>query len=309
MEIIMVKYVCGVAIPDEFNEIVFETPIISESPVKKIKTVSDPNGSISSIEYYKNNILDKKIIYRNSFVEQVLNYNDGKIYSKQFVNDGLINSEYFYKKTGELDYILEYEYLLNKISAINQTFGLIKRRAVFKYDFMDRISERIYYCNNKLLIDQHYFYDGMGRVSGYKDKNCELFVEKFTKDNKLHTYKITDKMDNEIIIINNFYGNDYIETKVSVNGVSTIVNDINYVDNIMTRKPTQSMDELDLIIAKLFSEKEQGNSLSTKRSGNEPEARLESNLVNIIEYKSKIRPLPIALRKRVLYQQSLESHG
>ena len=32
----MVKYVCGVAIPDEFNETVFETPIISESPVKKI---------------------------------------------------------------------------------------------------------------------------------------------------------------------------------------------------------------------------------------------------------------------------------
>ena len=147
----------------------------------------------------------------------------------------------------------------------------------------------------------------MDRISGYDDENYSLFVEKFTKDNKLHTYRITDKMKNEIVVTNNFYGDNYVESKVSVNGLNTVVKDINYVDNIMTKKPTQSMDDLDLIIAKLFNESE--TSVSTRRSASGLEERLDSNLVNIIEYKSKVRPLPIALRKRLLYQQSLESHG
>ena len=303
----MVKYVCGIPIPEEFKETEFPAANIEVKPVKRVETVYNPDGTILSVDYYSDGNIDKRVIYNDSSVSEIQRYKDGKISSKQIYKEDILNSEYVYKNTGELACFLEYEYKLNRISAINQTLGLNKRRVELKYDFMDRITGRKIYFDDKLALTQHYFYDAMDRISGYDDENYSLFVEKFTKDNKLHTYRITDKMKNEIVVTNNFYGDNYVESKVSVNGSNTVVKDINYVDNIMTKKPTQSMDDLDLIIAKLFNEPESAG--STKRTSSKLEDRLDSNLVNIIEYKTKVRPLPIALRKRVLYQQSLESHG
>ena len=115
-------------------------------------------------------------------------------------------------------------------------------------------------------------------------------------------------MKNEVIVTNNFEDKNYIDTEISVNGSKKNVKDTSYLENVIMKKPTKNMEELDLIIAKLY-DKEPEFSMLTKRPSAEPEERLESNLVNIIEYKTKSKPLPIALRKRALYQQYLELHG
>ncbi len=303
----MVKYICGIPIPEEFKETDFQTVNIEVKPVEHVETVYNPDGTILSVDYYNDEGLNKRVFYDEFSVIEIRYYREGKIDYKQLFKDDVLVSEYFYKKTGEVSSVLEYEYKLDRISGINQILCLSKRRIELKYDFMDRIIGRKVYFDDKIALTQHYVYDAMDRISGYDDENYSLFVEKFTKDNKLHTYRITDKMKNEIVITNNFYDNKYVESKVSVNGVDKVVKDINYVDNIMTKKPTQSMDDLDLIISKLFNDSEVTG--ATKRSSAGLEERLDSNLVNIIEYKTKVRPLPIALRKRLMYQQSLESHG
>lgn len=303
----MAEYVCGIHVPEEFKETEFIVTDINVKPVKRVETVYNSDGTILSVDYYEDEYLERKVFYEGSSVSEIRYYKEGKIDFKQVFRDDVLVSEYFYKASGEISFSLEYEYKLGKIFAVSQILGLNKRKVELKYDFLDRITGRNIYFDDKLVLTQHYFYDAMGRISAYDDENYSLLVEKFTKDNKLHRYRITDKMKHEIVITNNFDNGNYVDSKVSVNGLNTIVKDINYVDNIMTKKPTKSMDDLDLIISKLFNGQE--SSVSTKRSSSELEDRLDSNLVNIIEYKTKVRPLPIALRKRLMYQQFLKSHG
>ncbi len=304
----MVKYILGIPIPDNLKE-----PVVHNCSngivLNEIKPYRKEDGSIQKIDYYQAGEIVKRVIYSDSDVSEIQHFQDEKLKVKQLFDEGVLKSEYYYKPTGELNYYLVYEYKLDKISAIEQSIGLSKRRVEFKYDFMGRISERTIYSDKKSKIAQRYFYDAMDRINGYEDGSYQLFVEKFTQDNKLLTYKITDKIKNEIVINNKYIGNVYKETSISVNGEETIRKDINYVDNIMTKKPTNNIDDLDLIIAGLYNDKQQESSITTRRDSAELENRLDSNLVNIIEYKSKVRPLPIALRKRVMYQRSLESHG
>ena len=303
----MAKVFCGINIPEEADEFSF-TPI-HLAVFSSVETRKDTSGNIVEVDYYHLDNILKKVKYADGSVSEVIYFREGNLEKKQLYEEGRLNKEYVYKTNGEVLYLLEYEYNLNKLFSITQTFGLNSRKVEFGYDFMGRITERKIYSDDNPVLNQKYFFDALDRVSGYEDDYFSFMVGKFTQNNQLQTYRITDKMKNEVIVTNNFEDKNYIDTEISVNGSKKNVKDTSYLENIIMKKPTKNMEELDLIISKLYDNKEQEYSMATRRPSATSEERLESNLVNIIEYKTKSKPLPISLRKRALYQQYLESHG
>ena len=105
------------------------------------------------------------------------------------------------------------------------------------------------------------------------------------------SYTITDRINNVISVENHFADCGYICTTLVVNGHSTTVNDTSYVDNVMLKKPFATEDDLDIIISNLFT----GMNTATQRAG------CYSNAMDIINNNIENRALPIALRKRALY--------
>ena len=105
------------------------------------------------------------------------------------------------------------------------------------------------------------------------------------------SYTITDRINNVISVENHFADCGYICTTLVVNGHSTTVNDTSYVDNVMLKKPFATEDDLDIIISNLFT----GMDTATQRAG------CYSNTMDIINNNIENRALPIALRKRALY--------
>ena len=104
-------------------------------------------------------------------------------------------------------------------------------------------------------------------------------------------------MGNKIVVENLYSSSTYAETKISLNGHSTMIKDTSYVDNIMLKRPYANENDLDLIIANLFNEE---NVTPTKR-----EAYSEVNAMDVIDSNIQNRTLPISMRKRLLLERAI----
>ena len=300
----MAEQFCGITIPEDFKNILPSHSKPELHNMNEAEIIRDNDGNINRVNYYSNDGASKQVYYNGDYISEIRYFYDGILYKKQIYKDEKLVTEYFYKKTGELSYCLEYEYKLHKISALTRTYGFNKRRVELNYDQFDRISERTILVNNINFLTQYYSYDALDRIIGYRDDNYRVFVEQFTRNNELQTYKITDKMNNIVVVNNRFDENYYTETELTVNNKTIIVKNKNYVDNVMIKKPTQNMDDLDLILSNLYNQKQEFN--CTRRTSAKLDERLNSGVANLIEFKSNTKVLPLALRKRLLYQQSLK---
>ncbi len=299
----------GITIPEEFKRILPSEIECEQFGLNDTEVIRDSSGLITAVNYYKDEIISRQVLYEGNIISEIRDFCNGVLIKKRVFKEEILAAEYFYKKNGELMYLQEYEYQLDKISALTRICGLHKRRAEFKYDQLDRISLRTVFIDNKLCLSQHYIYDALNRIIGYEDDNYKVFVESFSSNNELRLYRITDKLNNEVIVKNRFSQEGYEDTELVINGTSKIVSNIQYVDNVMIKKPTENMDELDLIISKLFNQTTPQNLGSTQRAAATAEERLKSNLVNLIEYKSRVKVLPLALRKWLLYEQAVNASG
>ena len=105
-------------------------------------------------------------------------------------------------------------------------------------------------------------------------------------------------MNNEISVINHFNADGYKKTDISLNGHTISITDRSYVDNIMLKKPYTSEDDLDLIISKMLN----NNTSEFKTTRTKTDS-----LDDMINCSIQSRTLPISIRKRLLYNMSLNA--
>ena len=207
-----------------------------------------------------------------------------------------MTSKYFYSSSGCLSCSFEFKYnKKRKVESISKNRINLKVAAVYNYDDFDRIIKREVYKNSEKVMEQNYKYDILDRIVEYRDENQRIVVKKISKKNELISYVITDRMGNEIVIENFFSSTGYEYSTISLNGHSSQVKDISYVDNIMLKKPYTNEDDLDMIIANLLNNYEVK---STKRNSDS-----EIDSMDMIDSNIRLRTLPISMRKRLLLQQ------
>ncbi len=256
----------------------------------------DSLGQISSVKYLTpENEISKEIFYNFEQVCKIKYYRNGVLYSTEEYNNDTIVQKSIFLTSGILSHKYNYEYNKKK-----QIISICKKKqdteilVVYKYDDFDRVSSRKIYLNYEKILEQNYIYDILDRIIEYKDNNQRIVVKKMNNKNALLSYEITDKMNNNIFINNEIIECGYICTHISVNGHNSIVKDYSYVDNVMLKKPYTSEDDLDLIIANLFSKS------PSKIEKNKNLDKLSNDIIN---REIEIKVLPISIRKRVLYNQ------
>ncbi len=221
----------------------------------------DAKGYIVSVNYFSpDKELVKQVCYKEKEedISKINYYHDGCLTSTETYKDGLPTSKFIYKKNGHLACTFEYQY--NRKKQRTSVCKMCQDREIkieYKYDDFDRITKRTVSINKEYLLEQIYRYDILDRIVEYRDNNQRIVVNRINKNNKLLSYVITDKMNNDITIVNHFTCEDtYDYTEITVNGYSSTVRDKSYVDNVMLKKPYTSDEDLDLIIANLFREEE-----------------------------------------------------
>lgn len=292
-------------VPADLSAYYHVTNVINETSNSTDKFQSDliicrnSSGCVSSVKYLTpEKELSKEVFYNNGQISKINYYRNGYLYSTEGYKDGYVALKFVFLKTGYLSHKYEYEH--NKKG---QIISICKKSqnqeilAVYKYDDFERIFCRKIYLNNEEVLEQHYVYDILDRIIEYKDNNQHIVIKKISNKNELLSYVITDKMNNDIIIENNITERGYLCTNISVNGHCSVVKDSNYVDNVMLKKPYTSEDDLDLIIANLFCS---SSSTQTNRTGN-----TEINSGNLINQNIEARVLPISMRKRLLYNNTV----
>lgn len=282
----------------------YVTNVISENTISTNNFVSDviicrnSSGCISSVKYYTpDKELSKEVFYNFDHISKINYYKNGILYSTEGYKDDNLTLKFVFQKNGYLAHQYEYEH--NKKG---QIISICKKKdkqeflVVYKYDDFDRISCRKIYSNNEKFMEQFFIYDILDRIIEYKDNNQHIVVKKISKKNELLSYVITDKMNNNIEVENNITEQGYVDTNVCINGHSTVITDISYVDNVMLKKPYTNEDDIDLIIANLFGS---SNINNTKR-----ENVVNVNADKMIDKNIETRVLPISMRKRLLYSTS-----
>ena len=259
----------------------------------------DTDGCISSVKYFTpEGEITKEICYKGSDICKINYYRAGILYSQDEYQDGYVTLKSVYKHNGMLAHSYKYEH--DKKGRIISICKIIDDREfliVYKYDDLGRIIKRKLYFNNEEILEQHYGYDILDRISAYTDKNRRIVVNKFSKKNELISYVITDRIGNDIRIENDFIGEGYRRTRITVNGHCSMVRDISYVDNVMLKKPYTNEDDLDLIIANLFG---CANNMQTSRTVDR-----ENKSTDLINKSIELRVLPISMRKRLLYNKAV----
>ena len=258
-----------------------------------IEVVRNSNGKISSLKLYSpDKELIKTLCYENSKIVLVNHFRQNLLYSSDRYNNELLIEKNVYRRNGALAYTINYEY--NREKRLNRICKKALNRELlvgYRYDSFGRIIEKNISFNGKQRTKQEYSYDVLDRIVEYKDTKQKILVNKISQNNELISYTITDRINNVISVENHFADCGYICTTLVVNGHSTTVNDTSYVDNVMLKKPFATEDDLDIIISNLFT----GMDTATQRAG------CYSNTMDIINNNIENRALPIALRKRALY--------
>lgn len=258
-----------------------------------IEVVRNSNGKISSLKLYSpDKELIKTLCYENSKIVLVNHFRQNLLYSSDRYNNELLIEKNVYRRNGALAYTINYEY--NREKRLNRICKKALNRELlvgYRYDSFGRIIEKNISFNGKQRTKQEYSYDVLDRIVEYKDTKQKILVNKISQNNELISYTITDRISNVISVENHFADCGYICTTLVVNGHSTSVNDASYVDNVMLKKPFATEDDLDIIISNLFT----GMDTATQRAG------CYSNAMDIINNNIENRALPIALRKRALY--------
>ncbi len=258
-----------------------------------IEVVRNSNGKISSLKLYSpDKELIKTLCYENSKIVLVNHFRQNLLYSSDRYNNELLIEKNVYRRNGALAYTINYEY--NREKRLNRICKKALNRELlvgYRYDSFGRIIEKNISFNGKQRTKQEYSYDVLDRIVEYKDTKQKILVNKISQNNELISYTITDRINNVISVENHFADCGYICTTLVVNGHSTTVNDTSYVDNVMLKKPFATEDDLDIIISNLFT----GMDTVTQRAG------CYSNAMDIINNSIENRALPIALRKRALY--------
>lgn len=259
----------------------------------------DNSGHVVSVKYYTpDRELAKEVCYKGSEICKINRFQSGVLYSVEEYKDGYVALKYVYTKNGNLVHTYEYEHnKKGEIISVCKKSGIRNILAVYKYDDFGRIIKRKLFLNDDKILEQHYGYDILDRITAYTDDNQRIVVNKFSKKNELLSYVITDKMNNNIRIENDFIGEEYRSSRITINGHCSTIKDISYVDNIMLKKPYAGEDDLDLIIANLFGE--------TGGSRIERAAAKESVSSNVHEKNIELRALPISIRKRLMYNKAV----
>lgn len=290
----------GVSLVNKINEIAelekTFNPLVEEN--------RDFSGKIKSINYYNlDQEIEKQVYYDGNSISLIRYYSNGKLkYIEDFENDTL-KSKSFYNSKGLKLYTISYKYSeFGNITNIQKNINDREICLAFKYDLLNRITERTIYLDNDKISTQSYSYDVLNRIITYKDDNQEIYVKKY-EDDMLISYSITDKMGNETVVKNNFMQEIYLNTTLVSNGQINTIKDVCYVDNVMLKKPKASEDDLDLILSKLLVKSD--NSINTINMN----LSVNRKSINLIDENIKIKTLPISIRKRVLYNIAKQSHS
>ena len=254
-------------------------------------------GNLVLVKYYApDGELAKEVCYKDSEVYKIRNFLSGFLYSTEEYKNGVAVSKDIYTRNGNLAYRYEYEHnVKGEITSICKKSQEREVLVVYKNDDFGRIIKRKLFLNNEKILEQHFGYDILDRITAYTDDNQRIVVNKFGKKNELLSYVITDKMNNSVKIENVFIGEEYHNSRVTVNGHSSTIINLGYVDNVMLKKPYASEDDLDLIIANLFGE---AVVIPTDDDVSE-----EKKLQRYINSNIEQRVLPISIRKRLLYNK------
>ena len=275
-------------------ETITEYPDFNDS--EGIQVVKNVNGKIEYVCYYSDtNELLKKVFYEGTAIICIENYRNQKLVSKEEFKESKLVSKHIYGRLGEKRY--EYSYnRQNRIDRIQKIYNNNVYKVAYTYDELGRVNGRKFYYNSELIDDQKFRFDILDRIVEYKDNNQRIIINKLGNNNELIYYTITDKMGNEISVVNFFNGNEYQKTEITLNLHTITVKDTSYVDNVMLKKPYTSEDDLDLVISNLFSK----SSATTKRCRSDVSE-------NVISENISVKALPISMRKRVLYNLALNA--
>ena len=270
--------------PDNINKTFSQTEILRDS-----------HGRICSICYYNlKRELTKQVFYIGAEIKSIEHYHKSTLVTREeFEDSKLIIKKHYCDGSVESTLKFKYDALKNikKISKDeNGKFTAIE----YKYETLSRIIARQIYNDKGLISKQEYNYDALNRVIFYSDENQTIVVYNYNMKNELLNYEITDRMNNVISVVNHFSDTGYICTDYSLNKHSLTINDTSYVDNIMLKKPNATEDDLDLIISKLYYQK------NTSSEFFKQPASAERNASKLIDNSISQRALPISIRKRVL---------
>ncbi len=292
---------CGISLPQELSGYGKFTDLIEPKPDVEVKLLSgvevnrDFRGRILSVNYYApNQDLMKQIFYQGMYVSNINYYSHDRLCAKEEYQDEKLMSKTIYSKNGVAAYTIKYEYEREKLTRVSKTTRENEIEVKYLYDELDRIIARKIFVDLRLISQQEYNYDILDRIKEYKDENQRIVVKNVSPKNELLSYTITDKIGNEILIVNHFTEYGYQNTDVTLNGHSITVNDTSYVDNVMLKKPYASDEDLDLIISSLMRQ-----SIQTRRT--DGQAVLAKKTMGLIDRNIELKTLPISIRKRVLF--------
>ncbi len=299
----MVNYY-GVSIPSELSGYQ-KIPVENSRPVNSndyadIAVKRNYDGELLYVNYYNNDKeLIKQIYYDGVAISKIKHYKSGALYIEESYKEDLLSVKNVYSKDTSLAYTIKYEYTRDrKIQKLTKLERGNCITAVYGYDDFGHISSREITYNSKKILSQRFKYDILDRIVEYSDENQMISVKNMTRKNQLLSYKITDKIGNEIEVNNYLAEFEYLRSEVTLNGHSVVVKDKSYVDNVMLKRPYATEDDLDIVIANLLNS-HSPTVCSTNRT--DYNNVVESKSANMIESNIVTRTLPISMRKRVLY--------
>lgn len=264
----------------------------------KPKANYDIRGHIDSVDYYTpDGDLLKQVCYDENDISKINYFHNGFLYmSVLFGSEDTVLSKKVYKKDGSIAHQIEYRYdKENRIACIHKK-DKSDISVEYVYDCLGRIIERKISVDGHLRAWQHYTYDILNRITGYKDDNKTVAVSNISKKNELISYTITDTMKRKVCINNRFSETgEYINTEIISGNERSVIKDKNYVDNVMLKKPHTSEDDLDLIISSLFRTAE------TSVTRTDFKDVVNRNSAKLLDSGIKVQTLPISIRKRMLF--------
>lgn len=302
----MVRDYCCVSIPLELFCYKKVQKIVTEVQ-EPITNVLEPNvkinkssrGEIESVEYFLGDSINKKVFYNGASISKIEYYKKSLLFLKEEYSEEKLVKKTIYKDSF-LESVTNYTYnAKNKIVELQKNINNDEYKAIYGYDDLSRVNSRKIYVNKILWIDQHYRFDILDRISEYVDSNQRVKVTKMDTCNRLVSYVVTDKFNNEMTINNKFTDGCYLSTDVILNGHLTTVCDSSYVDNVILKRPYTSENDLDLIISNII--KSCSPQKTSQTTINEARIRKSDEIINS-NLLSKVYPMSI--RKRALYNFS-----
>ena len=261
-----------------------------------VRIFRNSDGEVEHAAYYSDTgELLKRVYYKGSAIINIKHYRNNLLYINEEYTEGKLGGRVIYDNKGNVSSSTYYTYnRQDKITSIRKQKGVQSFRVDYGYDELNRVNSRKVYLNAEVIKEQTYRYDILDRIVEYKDDTQVIKINTISKNNELISYKITDKIGNEISVLNKFDAYGYARSEIYLNGHTISVRDKSYLDNIMLKQPYTTEDDLDFIISNLFSSPLYG----TKRENTSDISSdvIQSNIQN--------RTVPISMRKRLLYNIS-----